>query len=478
MKPALKVLSDNELKEVHKSSLAILEKTGMLIDHKKARDILQEAGAKVDHEKKIVKFPPDLVEERLKMVPRKLVRHGRTPEYDVTLQRGGEIYARVAGGATGYIDLRSGEHRRARLCDWKELTTLADALPTIRSIATMHCGDVPEKIADIYSLHVLLENQRKNIVHNAFSITNQRYMIEMMVAVRGSKEALRKSPLVHHMLSPISPLFLNEDDTAQLLLACEYGIPTDMPIMPTAGTTGPITIAGTLALANAEYLGTMTLAQTVNPNHTMPYFLDPLVADMRTCTPLFGAPEVGLLVAAIAQMGCDLYGLPAEGIGLDSDGFVAEQSLFQKAQNTLMLCLAGGTLNIGAGIVEATMALSPTQLVIDDEIVLIARRLVRGIEVNEDTLAVEVINRVGPRNHFLEDIHTLKHIKTGELIDSSLFQRCNREAWISMGQKDIEQNAREKAIDILEKHEVEPLPDEVSRELGKIIGRAEKELVQ
>ncbi|UCB44723.1 MAG: trimethylamine methyltransferase family protein [Spirochaetota bacterium] len=478
MRPLLKVLSDEELKEVHEASLAILEKTGMLIDHEKARDILAETGAKVDHETRIVKYPPELIEEKLKLVPKKFIRRGRTEEFDIASENDGEIYARVAGGATGYIDLETGEHRRARLDDWKEFAKLADALPTIGSIATLHCGDIPEKVADIHSLHVLLEHQRNNVVHNAFTIENHKYIIEMLIAVSGSKDRLKERPFVHHMISPISPLFLNEDDTAQLLLACEYGIPTDIPIMSIGGTTSPITVAGTLAQANAEYLGTMALAQTVNPGHTMPYFIDPVVADMRTCEILMGAPEVGLLVAAIAQLGSDLYGLPTEGIGLTCDGFVTEQALFQKAQNTLMLCLAGGTLNLGAGIVEGVMALSPAQLVIDDEIVKIARRLARGIEVNGDTLAVEVIERVGPRNHFLEDMHTLKHIRTGELMDTEIFDRCNRETWESMGKKDLVQKASEKAFEILKKHEVEPLPEDVSKELKDIVRKAEKELAK
>jgi trimethylamine--corrinoid protein Co-methyltransferase len=190
---------------------------------------------------------------------------------------------------------------------------------------------------------------------------------------------------------------------------------------------------------------------------------------------LFGAPEVGLLITAIVQLGCELYGLPAEGAGLDSDGFVSEQSLFQKAQNTLMFCLAGGTFNLGAGIVDCIMALSPAQLVIDDEIVLIARRLMRGIEVSDDTLAVEAITRIGPRGHFLEDMHTLKHLRTGELIDSEIFERNNREVWISKGKKDLVQKAREKALDILEKHEVEPLPDDVVKELRSIVSKANEE---
>jgi trimethylamine--corrinoid protein Co-methyltransferase len=478
MKPYLRLLSEDDLKNIHNASLRILEQTGMLIDHEEARKLLEAAGAEVDHEEKTVRFPPQLVEERLKLVPRKLVHHGRTPEYDITIETGGDVYSRTPGGATAYVGLRTGEHRRARLDDWKEFATLADALPNIHSLGTLHCGDVPEQTADIHSLHVLLEYQRKNIVHNAFSMNNFKVMIEMMLALRGSREELQKRPLVHHIISPISPLFLNEDDTAQLLLACEYGIPTDIPIMPTTGTTAPITIAGTLALSNAEFLGTMTLAQTARPGHSMPYFLDPPVADMKTGAPLMGAPEVGLLNAAIAQLGCEFYDLPPEGIGMTPDGLIFEQTLFQKASNMVMQCLAGGKLIIGAGVIDTCMAASPVQLVIDDEIMGIARRLSQGIKVNEDTLAVDAIDRVGPRGHFLSDLHTLQHLRTGELIRTEIFDRDLRDIWVSKGAKGLEQKAREKALAILDKHEVEPLPEDVVEELKSIVGKADQQLAE
>jgi len=327
-------------------------------------------------------------------------------------------------------------------------------------------------------MRVLLENQRKCIIHNAFSIRNHHYLLEMAIAVRGSREALAERPLFHHMLSPISPLFLNEDDTAQLFLACDYGIPTDIPIMPTSGSTAPITLAGTLVLANAEYLSTMTLAQSYKPGHVMPYFTDPVVADMRTATPLFAAPEVGLLVAAIAQLGSELYGLAPEGIGLPCDGFIVEQSMFHKAQNSIFQCMAGGKLIIGAGSVGSCMALSPTQLVIDDEIMQIARRWVKGINVDEDALAVDVIRKVGPRGHFITEEHTLAHLRTGELIGTKIFDRDKLEAWQQKGSKGLEQRAREKGLALLAQHQTPALPDDVLRELAAIVRRADSELVQ
>ena len=478
MKAPLRILSDQQLEMIHKASLTVLGEAGMRMDHPQAREVLQAAGACVDHDSHIVKFPPHLVEEKLKLVPRKVTYYGRTSEFDFTVEAGGEIYSRVAGGAINYIDLKTGKSRRACLADWVEFARLVDALPNINCVCTMHCGDVPAATADIHGMRVLLENQRKCVIHTAFTLRIQQYLLELALAVRGSRQALADRPLYHHMLSPLSPLILDEDSTAQLFLACDYGIPTDIPIMPISGVSAPITLAGTLVQANAEFLGTMTLAQTYKPGHVMPYFPDPVVANLRTGAPLFAAPEVGLLVAATAQLGSEFYGLSPQGIGLDSDGYVVEQSLFQRAQNAIFQSMAGGKLLVGAGAVEACMALSPSQLVMDDEIVRIARRWSRSVDVDENTLAVDVIRKVGPGGQFLMEDHTLARLHTGELISTEIFERDSREAWEAKGSRSLEQKAREKGLALLAKHEVPPLPVEVQHELAAIVKRADNELAK
>lgn len=474
MTAPLRVLGPDGPRRIHEAALRVLAETGMFVDHAEALAILDGAGAHVDAATRIVRFPADVVERHLALLPRAFTYHGRAPEHDVTLTVDGDVYSRVPGGAPGYIDLASGEFRRARLSDWREFATLADALPNIHAIATMHCGDVPEAIADIHSLNVLFRNFRKGIVHNAFSVANHRLMVEMALAVSGSREALATRPPYHHMLSPISPLFLNEDDVSQLLLACLYGIPTDMPIMPIAAFTGPITLAGLLVQSLAEYLGTMVLAQAARPGHAMPFFVDPVIGDLRTGNARFGAPEVGLLVAAISQVGREVYGLAPQAIGLAADGFSLGDIMFQKAQNMAFQVMAGGRLLIGPGCVGATMALDPAVLVIDDELVAVARRWDRGIPTDDASLAVDAIARVGPRGDFMADDLTIDHLRDGTILDPGLFESGMREQWVAHGSTDIRDRAVVKAQRILASHEVPPLPHDVLRELDAIIERANR----
>jgi trimethylamine--corrinoid protein Co-methyltransferase len=474
MRPSpLRLLSTDELRAIHDGALRILERTGLVVDHDRALEILAGAGATVEASTRRVRFPPDLVEACLARVPRSLTYHGREAGFDVTIAVDSDICARVPGGAINYVDLETGANRRARIADWREFATLVDALPNINLVATLHCGDVPARTADVHSVRTLLEAQRKCVVHNAFSAESQRVIYEMLVAVAGSCEALAARPFMHQQASVISPLFLNQDDVEQILVACEFGIPLDLPLMSIVGISSPITLAGTLAQTSAEYLGTVVLAQVARPGHPMAYFVDPVVGDMRTGAAVFAAPETALLVAAITQLGSELYGLPTQAIGLDSDGFSIAQTMLQKAQMLAFQVLSGGKHVVGAGSVESCMALSPLQLVIDDELMAIARRWLRGIVVSEETLALDVIDRVGPRGNFLADEHTVENLRSGELTPFPLSERESRQAWEVTGMRTVETKARDRARAILATHEVPPLPDDVLRELAAITDRAD-----
>jgi len=471
-----KVLSKEDLQKIHHASLAILEKTGMRIDHTRARRILEEAGAKVDHNKKLVKFPPQLVEKCLQGIPRTLVYAGRNPRNDVCLKVGGDVFVRTTSGPTSYINLKTGRYRRAKIADMKEFAILGDALPNINGNGTLHAGDVPERTADIHSLKVLLENTEKHLYAQSFSPKNLKYMIEMTLAVRGSREELKRRPLFHTIIGIISPLFLPKNDVDMLFLAGEYGIPTGMCSMPIAGATAPLTLAGTLAQGNAEVLAALTLSQVAYPGQPCPYYWIPMIADMRTGAGLLATSETFLLNSALSQLGGELYGMPVMAAGLANDTVISEQVAMQKAQNALITCLGGANLIICAGATDSGLAFSPVQLVIDDEIMGMTRRVLRGIETSDETIGLEAIDRVGPQGNFLTEEHTLRHIRSDEYQMPTLFDRDSHAAWQSKGAKNLEQKARKKALTILKEHEIEPLSKDVLKELRSIEASADKEL--
>ncbi len=472
--PALRLLSRDELERIHQAALRILDEVGILLEHTGAQDLLEGAGARIDRSTNRVYMPPELVEAKRVLIPKRFTYHGRTAEYDYTAALDGDIGGRSSGGPPYYIDPVTGASRRANIADWRDFCKVTDALPNIAATANQHCGDVPGLTSDLHSLRAMLECQRKCSVHGAATVTNLRYQIEMMLAVRGTREALAERPMVHHMVPPDNPLFLHEDLVAQILLAVEYGLPMDMPVMSIAGVSSPATLAGTLAQNLAEELAATTLVQTVRPGHPQAFFIDPMVGNMRTAEALGGAPESALLLGAICQLGTELFGVPTEAIGFVSDGFTGAQTMFHKAQNLIFQVLSGGKLIVGAGTVESIMALSPIQLVIDDELIAIARRWLQGIKVDEEALAVDTVARVGPRGSYLADAHTVSAIRTRQLVTLHLAEReSRRQVWEAAGKKTLESRAAEKAQSIIERHEVPPLPDEVRRELAAILKKAD-----
>ncbi len=477
--PPLRILSHEELQKIYETALRVLSEVGMQIEHPKVLDILSDAGACVDKSKNRVFFPSDLVDSNRKLIPKEFTYHGRTPEFDYTAALDGPIGARPAGGCIGYNDLETGNYRRATLNDWREIVHLADALPNIRGVGNLHCGDVPMQTSDIHSVKVVLESGRKCAMHGAATADTFRYQVEMLLAVRGSRKALTERSQIHHNITVTNPLFLTHDHLEQLLIAVENGVPIDVPVMSMAGISSPITVVGTLVQNLAEELGTITIIQSVKQGHPVAFFIDPVVGNMRTADAMTGAPEVALTIAAACQLGTELFGLPTEAIGFDTDGYSRSQNMFQKAQNLIFQAMAGGKFVVGAGCIESILTLDPVQLIIDDELITIAERLTREIIVDEYTLAFEAIKRVGPRGSYLGDEHTIKGLRAGEIIDLNLSEReCKRKIWENTGKKTIVSRAREKGLELVRNHIVPPLPDDVLKELDKIVKHADETIVK
>jgi trimethylamine--corrinoid protein Co-methyltransferase len=471
-----KILSELELKRIHEGSLWILENVGMIVEHEKALEKLEAAGAKVDHRAMRAKLPPDLVMKSLARIPPELVYAGRNPENDMHIRVGGPIFARGNSGHTAYIDLQSGEYRKTRIEDVHEWAILSDALPNINGIGPLHAADVPAATSDIHGTRVLLTHGRKHINNQAFTLRNLEIQLEMVSAVVGGREELRKRPLFHNIVAVVSPLYISRDNVDMLIMAAEWGIPTGFADMVNTGATGPATLAGTLALGNAEILGACCLTQVLNPGRPISYFLEPMFTDMNTGAGLLGTPENTLMTAALSQLCSSLYKIPVETAALASDGTLTEEAVAQKILNGTLAVFNGASFIFGCGSVDTFLAQSPLQLTIDDEIVAMVRRLHRGFEVTEESLGLEAVRRAGPKGGFLTDVHTLEQMRKGENFRPTLFNRDVRATWLAKGAKNLEQRAREKAQRILREHKVPPLDGKIVRELEKMQQHADTEL--
>lgn len=474
-KPLIKYLSDAQVEEIHERSLGILENTGIEVDHKEGLKALEDAGARVDHQARRARIPRDLVARCLETVPEKFTLAARNPEKDCPLVRGGRPYSRNGGGADYTLDLETGEFRPLMLADARGYFKLMDGLDGISFIAPVFAHDMPVVGRDILMLREAFANTDKHVHLRVLSGESLEYMFKMAEIVAGGKEQLKERPIVSLLEAPISPLKFPDVMVDALWLCGEYRIPLDVCVMPSCGGTGPMTMAGNVLLFNTEFLGGVAISQLANPGAPLQYAARPMIMDMHTGFGLVGAIEDAMMAAVGAQM-AHYYNVPVSLHGPWTDSMTHDgQSTFERTYLTFMVGFAGANVLVGAGMIQESLVISHEQLVIDSEINNTVVRALEGFEIDEEHLAVEAIARVGPGGNFLEDEHTLKFLR-GERYVPSLLYRNSREVWELSGSKSFVERAREKAMTILQEHEPNPLPEDVSKGLDNLVSGALKSL--
>lgn len=470
-KPLIKYLSDSQVEETHERSLGILEDTGIEVDHEEGLIALEKAGAVVDHQTRRARIPRELVSRCLETVPEKFTLAARNPDKDCPLVRGGRPYSRNGGGADYTIDLETGEFRPMLLADVRSYFKLMDALDGISFVAPVFGHDMPVAGRDILVLREAFANTDKPIHLRAFTGETLKYMFEMAAIVAGGKEQLKERPIVSLLEAPISPLKFLDVTVDALWLCGEYGIPLDVCVMPISGGTGPMTMAGNVQLFNTEFLGGVVISQLAHPGAPLQYAPRPMAMDMRTGFSLAGSVELGIMAAAGAQM-AHYYNLPVSLHGPWTDSMTHDgQSTLERTYMTIMAALAGANVLVGAGMIQQSLVISHEQLVIDDEINRTAFKAVEGYELDEERLGTDAIARVGPGGNFVMEEHTLKFLR-GERYVPSLLYRDSREAWEASGSKTFVERARDKAMTILQEHEPNPLPEDVSKALDDLVSEA------
>ena len=472
----IKMLSDTEVEKINEQSLEILETTGILVDHEGGLKLLEKAGAKVDHQTKRVRISRALVAQCLKTVPDHFTLAGRDPQKDCPLVRGGRPYARNGGGADFTLDPETGEFRPMMLADLKNYYRLMDGLSGINFIAPVFGQDMPVAGRDIMMLREAFNGTSKNIHLRAFSGKTLKIMFEMAALVAGGKEALKKRPLVSLLEAPVSPLKFLDVTVDALFLCGEYGIPLDVCVMPIAGGTGPVTMAGNVQLLNTEFLGGVVISQLANPGAPLQYAPRPMAMDMQTGFSLAGSVELGMMAVAGAQM-AHYYNVPVSLHGPWTDAMTHDgQSTFERTYMTLMAGFAGANVLVGAGMMQQSLVTSYEQMVIDSEINNTVVRALQGFDVDEGHLAMEAITRIGPGGNFIQDAHTLKYLRGERYRPSPLIFRGSRDGWMDQGAQTFEKRAMEIAKSILKEHEVLPLPEDISQELDKLVSSSMKSL--
>lgn len=474
LKPSLRLLSDEGLQKIHAQSLEILQTLGVNINHRRSLEVLSDAGADVDMETTRVRFPNEVVEHCLKLVPGRVVYGAREPEHDLVAEVGGDFHTRPMTGGEGYIDLETREWRKVRTKDLIEWVTLADALKNVDYVASIYPDDMNLDTRDVHILRLMLEHSVKHIEVQPYTGAGVEYMVEMIKAVQGGTEEVKKRPLLSVLTSALAPLQFLPYALDILFTVGPLHIPIELNTMPIAGATAPMTLAGTLLQANVEMLVGITIAQTAFPGMPLMYAARNLILDAWTGLGLMGRVENTMVASGMAQIAAELYHMPSNMFGPVADSMVGDtQSAVERSFRALVPALCGANVIAGLGHVEHCYTYDPVLLVQDDDLIAMVRRLMRGIEVTDATLGMEAIKRVAPGGNYLTDEHTLNHFKT-EYITPQAANRWVRNVWKSNASLTAADLAQERARKILGEHEVEPLDPKLLAELDTIAAAADK----
>jgi trimethylamine--corrinoid protein Co-methyltransferase len=464
----LQLLSREQIETIHFASLKILEEVGVMIQSDSALELVADAGADVDESKKIARIPQHLVKEALVKAPSTIRLYSRDGKHDLLLE-GNRVHYDPGSAALYLLDSVTGQIRRPVSQDLADFVRLADGLENIEAQSTaLVVSDAPDMIVDRYRLYIVLKNSPKTIVTGTFSIDGLYDMKDMLAAVVGGEKELARKPMAIFDLCPSPPLNWG-DFTVQNLIDCaKYRIPASILPMPQLGATGPVTPAGSLVQLNAEFLSGLVISQLANPRAPVIYGGAPTIFDMRYLTARLGAIETTMMGCAYAQIG-KYYGLPTHMyLGTSDTKTVDAQCGFESGIGITLGALAGINVISGPGMLGLGNCQSFEKLVTDDTICGMAMRLARGIDVNDQTLAVDVIRKVGAGGHYLAQKHTMEWLGKEIFNPSDLVDRQEASVWKKLGSKDTHRRAKEIAQRILRDHKAERIATDKEKNLDDV----------
>jgi trimethylamine---corrinoid protein Co-methyltransferase len=457
------LLTQEQVERTHEASLEILEEVGLKVRYGPARELFKEHGCLVEEER--VRFPRAVVEKYRKMYPSSFTFHGRDPKFDKTIPQDSPVIV-TASSAPDIIDPITGAERRATSSDIAQIAHLVNELPgyDVFSISTL-ADDAPPHQFTISRLYPALKYCLKPIRVTTTDMKDTKSVMDMAYLAAGGEEAYKEHPfLTHHYCPVVSPLTMDVLSTENVMFFARQGMPVYATIVPNAGLTSPMSMAGTIAQGNAEFLAAATLMQMCHAGTPLIYATLGTVADMRTGAYASGGIECGMLHMAFAQM-AHFYNVPCGGyIGLTNSKLNDAQAGYETGMSGAAGLLAGMDMfNIG-GLIDALKTFDFAKAVIDDEIARNLKRLHRGVAFDDEDLAVPLIKEIGPGGSFIVNPHTIKRMKT-EAILTKMADRDARTIWEKKGSTDIQARALAKAKEIMTNNTEPFLPSAVDEQL-------------
>jgi len=461
-------LTPEQCQQLHSASLEILERTGARLFNDEALALVCKAGAKVIEGNR-VSFPARLVEQALSTAPRSVTLYDRNGRPVMPLE-GKNSFFGPGSDCLNIVDHRTGERRQPVLQDVVEGVRVCDALSEMSFVMSMFLpSDVRQEIADRYQMEAMLHNTTKPIVLVTYETSGCVDAIEMAEAVAGGADALRERPFVTCYINVTTGLLHNADALEKLLFLAEKGLPALYIPVVSGGTTGPMTMAGGLALSNAGVLVGLVISQLKREGAPViiPGFGGDAL-DMRTMVDPYCAPDPRGMAQALAHF----YHLPMFSLaGASESKLVDQQAGIEAALDMLIAAMSGGHIVHDCGYLESGLSGSLAQLVICNEVAGWIRHACRPVEVSAETLALDLIDQVGPDGQFLKLPHTRRHMR--ERWYPALIDRDAYHGWLSKGGKTLGERAAEQVSQILAAHHCEPLSPTSAETIRRVVLRAE-----
>ncbi len=466
--PRFNLLTPTQCEAIHFASLEILRRTGVRVFHSEALALLCQTDAIITDET-LVHFPPALVEWALAQAPSRIVLCKRGSSEVAIRMEGMEVAFGSGSDCRNYLDPRTGQHRLFSEADVIDCIHVVDALPEMGFCMSMGIPSDREALSP-YRLQfaLMLEHTTKPIVFISDDRADCEAIVAMAAAAAGGLDQLRLNPTLLGYSQATTPLEHPETSLGKLLYMAEMGLPAVHMPSPMMGGTAPVTMAGALALGNAEVLSGLVLAQLKRPGAPFVYSQGLHHMDMKTTISVYGAPEFELARVALAEM-ARFYKLPNWGYAGHTDSIVMDEQAASDATSSVLVALMSGQhLAHDVGYLEAGLTTSPEMIVFTAEIIDRMRHFMQGFSLDAESLALDLIHQLGPGGQYLTQKHTLKHFR--ELWNPILFSRQRIESWTGQGRKRLGDRLREKTISLIESHRPTPLPDRVCGEIEYILG--------
>ena len=468
----LEILTKEDVQKIHNATLQIIEKVGVRFPSKRALDIWAANGAEVDYEKKIVRVKPQIIEDAIKKAPPAYKLAARDPQQDLQLD-GNHVNLGTDGCGVEVIDIHTGEKRTSCLQDVRDIARVADATEEVAfHWVSVSAQDAPVEARGLHELKAVWENSTKHVqTESIYNVEEAKAAIKMAAAIVGGKDKLRERPVLSLMQCTAPPLGHDGGSLDAALLAAEVGIPTGFMTMAACATTGPTTMAGNLAVGNAEVLAGTALLQLAFPGAPVFYAAAQTASDLRTGAYTGGGPE-DFLFGAATNVLADFYNIPLS-MGAFATGAKEPnwQAGLEGAMSSFMASVVMSDMLLGCGFLHGSRIWSFAEMMMDCEIFSIVHKMMEGIVVNEETLALDVIAAVGPGSHYLGQKHTRKHMR--ELFMPQFMDRRPYSEWETK-KDDARDWALAKARKTLKEHQPDPLEENISKEFDRIIKSVEK----